>query len=103
MYNPEVTRRIIYWSIKAQRSGKVAHPHWTYGPKAMKRRIDRCCVDNPECKMNEECYYLYVKFVNATENPKEPQGKYERPKPSAVETYPFYGPRQLVHVDIVRC
>jgi len=97
MYNPEVTLRIIRRSTRK-------HPSpWTYGAKGVERRIKRCCADNPECEMGDKCYQLYDKFVNVTDNPKEPSGdKYERPRSSVMETYKLHGLRQLTHADIVR-
>jgi hypothetical protein len=96
MYTPEVTLRIIRWSTRRQPSC------WTYNAKAVERRIKRCCTDNPECTKGEECYGLYVKFVNVTDNPKEPSGdKYERPRPSVIETYKLHGIK--LDTDIVRC
>ena len=98
MYNPEVTLRIIRWSTRKQPSC------WTYGVKAVERRIKRCCGDNPDCKMSDECYSLYAKLVNVTDNPKEPAGdKYERPQPSITETYKFHGLKRIVNPDLVRC
>jgi len=95
-YNPEITLRIIWWS----KSGRPSV--WTYGVKAVERRIKRCCADNPDCKKADECYYQYVKFVNTTENPKEPdRDKYKRPKPSVVETYKLHG--IILNEDMVRC
>ena len=97
MYSPEVTLRIITHSTRKQPS------FWTYGVKAVERRVKRCCADNPDCKMAVECDRLYTKFVNATDNPKEPSGdKYERSRSSVVETYKLHGLRQPIHADILR-
>ena len=72
----------------------------------MDRRIKRCCADNPECKSTEIggiCYWKYTKFVNATDNPKEPPMKeYKRPRPSVIDTYKTPGLR-VTHGDIMRC
>ena len=64
MFNPEVTLRIIRHS----RSSEPSRWHW--GVKAVERRIDRCCDDNPDCERAIECFDEYVQFVNGTDNPK---------------------------------
>lgn len=97
MFTPEVTLRIIRWSTSKRPSC------WTWGPKAVKRRVERCCADNLDCKRADECYHGYVRFVNATDNPKEPpEGGYQRRAPTPVETYPFHGPSHLSRGDMVR-
>ena len=98
MYNPEVTLRIIRWSTRKQPSC------WTYGVKAVEKRLVQCCSDHPKCKRVRECCQLYDKFVNATDNPKEPAGdKYDRPRPSVMQTYKFHGLHRIVNPDLVRC
>jgi hypothetical protein len=94
-YSPEVTLRIIRHSTSKEPSC------WTYGPKAVERRVIRCCDDNPECRFAVECDRLYTKFVNVTDNPREPSGGYERPRPSVIETYKLHGIK--LNDNIVRC
>ena len=98
MYNPEATIRILSKSLLCIRQGGIY-----YGAIGMERRIKRCCSDNPECKLGDKCDELHTKFVNVTDNPKEPSGgKYERPRSSVMETYKLHGLKQLTHADILR-
>ena len=39
-----------------------------YGPKAMKRRVEKCCIANPDCIHKAECTALYDQFVDSTED-----------------------------------
>lgn len=99
MYKPEATVRIIMKSILAIRQKRIY-----YGPRGIERRVEHCCSDNPVCPFPYRCDYQYTKFVNATDNPKEPPKKeYERPHPSVIETYHFCGSRAITHGDLIRC
>jgi len=94
-----VTVRMITKSSSFARQKRIY-----YGPRGVERRIKRCCLDNLDCPFPSRCDQEYTKFVNATDNPKEPPKKeYERPYSSPIETYHFHGPRAITHGDMVRC
>lgn len=54
MYKPEVTIKLMrerFW-----------------GPKAIERRIKRCCADNPDCPIQTECLVEYDAYVTNTDS-----------------------------------
>jgi len=50
MYEPQARLRILRQK--------------TYGVKAMERRLIKCCADNPQCLVQDECKTLYDSFLD---------------------------------------
>lgn len=50
MVRPEVTIKLMRRQL--------------WGTRAMERRVNRCCADNPTCSLQDECFKQYVKFVD---------------------------------------
>lgn len=98
MYKPKATINILEDSLLyAQQGGTY------YKARGMEQRIKRCCSGNPECLLVEECRALYDKFVRNTTDTKKPRKKHQQLRSSPVESYRFYGPKDLTHVNILRC
>jgi hypothetical protein len=53
-----------------------------WGARSMERRVIKCCAENPDCPLKEECTTRYDIFVNATDVPV----KSELAKKNAIET-----------------
>jgi len=92
MYKPEVTIGLL-----------KTENYMGYGLDGMERRIMRCCEGNPECSLVKECNTLYDKFINSRDIPPEPPKRNYRPRSSPMETYKFYGSRNIINEDILRC
>ena len=98
MFNPEVTLRILRYSALDRPS------YWTWGVKAVGRRVMRCCADNVDCIKAAECRQRYDIWVNATKNHINlSEERYHKPGPSVIETYKFHGLHRIVNPDMVRC
>ena len=98
MYHPEATLRLLRKSLDYLSERGIY-----YGPHGMERRILRCCAENPTCPFKDECYRLYVQFVNRTNDPKAPTAKKEKVGRSVIETYHFHGLKSLGHGTVLRC
>ena len=93
MYKPEITIGLLR-----------TENYMGYGLDGMERRIMRCCEGNPECSLVKECNTLYDKFLAGKDIPPEPTKRaYGQPQSSPVETYKFYGSRDIIHEVILRC
>ena len=93
MYKPEVTIGLLR-----------TENYMGYGLDGMERRIMRCCEGNPECSLAKECNTLYDKFLIGKDIPPEPPKRnYRQSRGSPVETYKFYGSRDITHEEILRC
>jgi len=51
MYKPAATIRILKERF--------------YGPAAVERRVYRCCADNPDCPIGQECRAEYDAYINS--------------------------------------